>query len=231
MNEKLIEQIVERVLHYLNKQVLVVLSSSEGYQKAIYQRLTQFSSVSFSLYATASMPRNDYFSQWATLGKIVDENTFLFHELGKYHCIFLPFIDSKTVGEIANGLFTSEESRLVLRALSLNIPVMALKYHCHPDSELNHILGLNKNEKYNSLIKDNISKAISLGIQFDSLNKIENKLTNNKLNEEKNYKEENDNNQHHYITLKEVMNNPGGYCTNKNKLTDSAIDYLKSLKK
>ncbi|EPK4104114.1 hypothetical protein LLI24_003308, partial [Proteus mirabilis] len=37
-------------------------------------------------------------------------------------------------------------------------------------------------------------------------------------------------NNNRYITLKQVMSNPGKYQLSQDKLTDSAIEYLKSLK-
>ncbi|UPQ38876.1 hypothetical protein LV777_16455 [Providencia rettgeri] len=230
MNEKLIEQIVQQVLRQLKRQVLVVLSPVEGYQQAIYQRLAQLESVAFSFYATASMLQSSQVEKWAELGSVINKNTLSINGLSHYDSLFLPFIDAKVVGEIANGLFASEESELVLCALSQNMPILALKYHCCPESELSQVLGLNKNENYNRLIKENISKAIKLGIHFDSLNEIEKKISTNELFE---CLKPEINNEHpsRYITLKEVMNNPRGYCANENKLTDSAIDYLKSLKK
>lgn len=229
MNEKRIEQIVEQIVRQLNQRVLVVLSPVDGYQQAIYQRLAQFSSVSFSFYATELMSSAPCVEQWATLGTVLGKNTFSLNELGKYHCVLLPFIDAKTVGEVASGLFTSEESQLVLHALSRNIPILALKYHCCPESELNQILGVNTNKQYNRLIKDNMTKLISLGVQFNTLNEIEYKLSVNNLNQKSEPK--NSHHQERYITLNEVMKNPGEYVANSNKLTDSAIDYLKSLKK
>lgn len=230
MNEQLIEQIVQQVLCQLKRRVLVVLSPVEGYQQAIYQRLAQLDAVCFSFYATAPMHEVPNLEKWAALGKLVNENTLLTQQLADYHHIFLPFMDAGVVGEIANGLFTSEESKLTLSALSQNIPVMALKYHCCPESELSQVLGLNKNEKYNHLVKENITKIISLGVQFGSLNEIENKFLSGDIKKEVKPKINNEN-LNRYITLKEVMNNPRGYSANENKLTDSAIDYLKSLNK
>ncbi|WP_333987061.1 hypothetical protein [Providencia huaxiensis] len=230
MNEKRIERIVQQVLRQLKRQVLVVLSPVEGYQQAIYQRLAQLDSVSFSFYATASMLQSSDVEKWAELGSVVNKSTLSISRLNHYDSLFLPFIDAKVVGEIANGLFVSEESELALHALSQNMSILALKYHCCPESELSQVLGLNKNENYNRLIKENISKAINLGIHFGSLNEVEKKFIVNEITEELK-PEINNEHPNRYITLKEVMNNPRGYCANENKLTDSAIDYLKSLKK
>ncbi|MBQ0367835.1 hypothetical protein, partial [Providencia rettgeri] len=176
MNEELIERIVQRVLRQLKRHVLVVLSPVDGYQQAIYQRLVQLESVAFSFYATASMLQSSQVEKWAELGSVVNKNTLSINGLSHYDSLFLPFIDAKVVGEIANGLFASEESELALQALSQNMSTLALKYHCCPESELSQVLGLNKNENYNQLIRENISKVIKLGVYFDSFNEIENKL-------------------------------------------------------
>ncbi|EMT6574768.1 hypothetical protein [Providencia sp. PROV130] len=230
MNEELIERIVQRVLRQLKRHVLVVLSPVDGYQQAIYQRLVQLESVAFSFYATASMLQSSQVEKWAELGSVVNKNTLSINGLSHYDSLFLPFIDAKVVGEIANGLFASEESELALQALSQNMSTLALKYHCCPESELSQVLGLNKNENYNQLIRENISKVIKLGVYFDSFNEIENKLLTKGIDE--NLKPEiNNGNQNRYITLKEVMNNPRGCRADENKLTDLAVDYLKSLKK
>ncbi|MEX6369213.1 hypothetical protein AB6F62_14440 [Providencia huaxiensis] len=205
---------MQQVLRQLKRQVLVVLSPVEGYQQAIYQRLVQLDSVCFSFYATASMLQSSNMEKWAELGHVIDKNTLSINKLSRYSCLFLPFIDAKVVGEIASGLFVSEESELTLHALSQNIPILALKYHCCPESELSHILGLNKNENYNQLIKENITKAIKLGVYFDSFNEIENKFLIRDITE--NLKPEiNDEHPNRYITLKEVMNNPRGIARMK----------------
>ncbi|MTC61448.1 hypothetical protein GKR50_15770 [Providencia rustigianii] len=227
MNEKLIEQIVLRVLQQMKRRVLVLLSPSQGYQQAVYQRLVQLPAVSFSFYATKEMLTKSNIEQWQELGQLLDLTSFNAEKITEYHCVFLPFIQTKTLNEVVHGLSVSEESQFVLHALSQNIPIMALKYHCCPDSELNQILGLNKNEQYGNLIKENINKAISLGIQFDTFNNIENKI----LIKNDEISNENKIDQNRYITLREVMNDPKEYSLNKNKLTDSAMDYLKSLKK
>lgn len=227
MNEKMIEQIVLQVLQQLKRRVLVLLSPSQDYQQAVYQRLLQLPSMSFSFYATKEMLTQSTINQWKEIGQCFDIHTFNMEKLAGFHGVFLPFIGTKVLNEVVNGLATNEESEIIIQTLSRNIPIMALKYHCCPESDLNQILGLNKNEHYNRLIKENMNKAISLGIQFDTFNNIENKM----LIKNDEISSENKINQNRYITLREVMNDPKEYSLNKNKLTDSAMDYLKSLKK
>lgn len=229
MNERVIEQIVSQVLRQLRKRILVLITPALDYEQVVYQRLKQLSMVSFSVYMTEEQVKQGHLVDWKQLGEVLTVDTLLCSTLREYDSLFVPFIDAQLVNEIANGSPVSEAGQIILSDLAQNIPVMALKYHCCPESELNQILGFNKNKQYNHLIKENIRKTISLGIQFDVLNEIENKIL---LTEFNNIKpKENDNNLIRYITLHEVMNDPRAFSLNTHKLTDSAIDYLKTLNK
>ena len=77
MNEKIIEQIVSQVLQQLKQRVLVVLSPSQAYQQAVYQRLLSLSSMSFSFYATKEMltqstGNQSTGNQWKEIGQQFD---------------------------------------------------------------------------------------------------------------------------------------------------------------
>ncbi len=50
---------------------------------------------------------------------------------------------------------------------------------CQPNSEINQILGLNQNEHYNLVLKQNIERLISMGITFCSINEVEDNLKKN----------------------------------------------------
>lgn len=230
MDERLIERIVSQVLRQLRKRVLVLITPALAYEQVVYQRLKQLSTVSFSVYMTEEQAQQNHFVDWKQLGEVIAAHTLPSHELGQYDSLFIPFIDAQLVNEIASGLSVSEASQIILPTLAQNIPVLALKHHCCPESELNQVLGLNKNKQYSHLIKQNINKVISLGIQFDSFNEIENKIQLTGINHNIKPKE-NNNNLNRYITLQEVMNDPGGFSLDTHKLTDSAIDYLKTLNK
>ncbi|MCF1957192.1 hypothetical protein L1K40_21560, partial [Escherichia coli] len=94
-------------------------------------------------------------------------------------------------------------------------------------------LGLNKNKEYNLLIQENISRLKSMGITFHPINDVEANLINHDINHQTKpeYKPEiKQEKNNRYITLNEVMNKPGEYHLSQDKLTDSAIEYLKSLK-
>lgn len=233
MDNQLIERIIEEIEKRMKKSVLLVLTPAPGYRDEIYQRITQFSHLRFSIFVTAQAQGCHDLSKWRHLGDMYKADELDINTLSSYRALFIPYFDKKLVGEIVNGLFISEEGKLIHSALAQNIPIIALPYFCQPESELNEIIGLNQNREYNLLIQENINKLKSLGICFYSINEIEAYVIDNKnsVNDYFKYppeiKKENNN---RYITLNEVMNKPGEYCLSQDKLTDSAIEYLKSLK-
>ena len=233
MDNQLIERIIAEIEKRMKKSVLLALTPAPGYQDEICQRIGTFSTVHFSLFVTQSAKESHDLAKWRHLGDMHSAHEFNLNLLAAYQALFIPFLDKKLVGEIVNGLFISEEGQLIHAALAQNIPVIALPYFCQPESELNEILGLNKNKQYNLLIQENINQLKSMGIIFCSMNEVEDNLTNYDINNEvipeykpEIKKETND----RYITLNEVMNKPGEYSLSQDKLTDSAIEYLKSLK-
>ncbi|MCT6516863.1 hypothetical protein GY03_06175 [Proteus vulgaris] len=233
MDNQLIERIVAEIEKRMKKSVLLALTPAPGYQDEIYQRINTFSHIRFSLFVTTQAQVSHDLSKWRHLGDMYNASEFDYQQLSTYHALFVPYFDKKLVGEIINGLFISEEGKLIHSALAQNIPVMALPYFCQPESELNEILGLNKNKEYNLLIQENISRLKSMGIIFQSINDIEANLINYDVSyktkpEYKPKIKQKENNR--YITLNEVMNKPGEYHLSQDKLTDSAIEYLKSLK-
>ncbi|MCK9781292.1 MULTISPECIES: hypothetical protein [Enterobacterales] len=233
MDNQLIERIVAEIERRMKKSVLLALTPAPGYQDEICQRINTFSHIRFSLFVTTQAQVSHDLSKWRHLGDMYNASEFDYQQLSTYHALFVPYFDKKLVGEIINGLFISEEGKLIHSALAQNIPVMALPYFCQPESELNEILGLNKNKEYNLLIQENISRLKSMGIIFQPINDIEANLINYDVSykTKPEYKPEikqKDNNR--YITLNEVMNKPGEYHLSQDKLTDSAIEYLKSLK-
>ncbi|WP_099076267.1 hypothetical protein [Proteus alimentorum] len=233
MDNQLIERIVAEIEKRMKKSVLLALTPAPGYQDEICQRINTFSHIRFSLFVTTQAQVSHDLSKWRHLGEMHNASEFDCQQLSTYHALFVPYFDKKLVGEIINGLFISEEGKLIHSALAQNIPVIALPYFCQPESELNEILGLNKNKEYNLLIQENISRLKSMGIMFHPINDVEANLINYDVSHQvkPEYKPEiKQENNNRYITLNEVMNKPGEYHLSQDKLTDSAIEYLKSLK-
>ncbi|HEJ9541527.1 hypothetical protein PT008_17155 [Proteus mirabilis] len=233
MDNQLIERIVAEIEKRIKKPVLLVLTPAPGYRDEIYQRISHFSTVRASIFVTTQAQQCHDLSQWCHVGDITQSDKFDTHRLSAYQALFIPYFDKKLVGEIINGLMISEEGTLIHSALAKNIPVIALPYFCQPSSEINEILGLNQNEQYNLVLKQNIEQLVLMGITFCSINEVEDNLKKNIFEHKLKYINKTETkkpNNNRYITLKQVMSNPKKYQLSQDKLTDSAIEYLKSLK-
>ncbi|KLN96897.1 hypothetical protein [Moellerella wisconsensis] len=241
MDNQLFEQLVNQIMQRFQPKVLLVLTAASGYQHEIYQRLKQCNRCHFSLYIAENARHIHSLEQWDQLGEVINpEQATLVTCLAQYQHLFIPFMDFSTLGDLANGLFNRQETQLIHAALMQNINIIALAYNCSPTSELNTLLGMNKNTAHNQLIQKNIEQLIGSGIDFCSLPDAEHKLTSHQTYSEKPYFDKSGYpdqkseiapiTEQRYITLNDVMNNPGEYNSTRSKLTDSAIDYLKNLK-
>lgn len=227
MDEFQIEKLVKEVLNRINKRVLLVLTNADGYQCEITNRLKQYRHISFSILITNNAQQLHTASKWQTLGEVVTCDVDLFTaSLEKFDCIFVPFLEFETMGEIANGLFHSDAAKIINYALMKDKKVLAFDYNCNPESELNQIIGLCKNTQWNKKLAINYKSLIDCGVLFCSMNALEEKIMCrqalpapiNKL-------------KHEYITLKDVLESGKEHFSNSQKLTDLALEHLRSTMK
>ena len=232
MDNQLIEHLVSTIMQRLQKRTLLVLTNASGYKNEIYDRLAQCHCSNFSIYVAENALKTHQVDKWQQLGEIIHpEQQDLISLLSQYQNILIPFMDFSTLGDLANGIFNQYETKLIHIALMKNINTLALKYNCDPTSELNEILDLGENKKHNLLIQNNIEQLTQSGIQFCTIQDMERALTNNESQYNTEAKPEIDSTMiDRYITLNEVMKNPKKYCLTNNKLTASAIDFLKNMK-
>lgn len=230
MNENIVETLVAEILKRLQKKVLLVLTNAGGYQDEIYIRMRYYNNFSFSIMIAENAVNQHDVDKWRQLGDIVnfDEHS-LPAALDKFDSLFIPFLDFETMGDVANGIFTTDGAQVINYALMKNINVLALDYNCNPKSELNQVLGLNKNAGYNGQLQTNINKIVSSGVQLCTMNEIESKWNpaESKLEYEPRGIIESP---LRYITLNDVINSGRDSFSNNEKLTDLAVEYLKTQK-
>ncbi|MGL6577145.1 hypothetical protein ACSZOE_08005 [Aeromonas hydrophila] len=61
-----------------------------------------------------------------------------------YRALVLPFLDYPLAMDLLSGSLQSPVARRLHDALLSGLPVLALRYHCDPASELNQLLGRNR---------------------------------------------------------------------------------------
>lgn len=228
MDESLVEFIVTQVLNRLKKRVLIILTKGEGYKCEIYNRLSQYKSLTFSIMIADNAVTQHPEDKWCHLGNIVKPDmSSLSADLSNYASILVPFMDFETLGEISNGLFSSDSARVINYALLQQRKVVALDYNCNPHSELNQVLGIAKNSAYAYQIQHNINVINDYGIVFCNINEVEETLLSTVISL---YSDEIKNSSCRYITLNEVMHNSEYSISSSERFTDLAIEYLKSHK-
>nr|WP_314263986.1 hypothetical protein [uncultured Moellerella sp.] len=232
MDNQLVEQLVNKIMQRLQKRTLLILTNASGYKNEIYDRLAECHFSAFSIYIADNALKIHEIDKWQQLGEIFDpQQQDLISLLSQYQNVLIPFMDFSTLGDLAQGIFNKNETQLIHYALMKNINTVALKYNCDPTSELNEILGLGENKKHNLLIKNNIEQLTDSGMQFCTIQQMESSLTQHQSQHNSEAVPEIDSIIiDRYITLNEVMKNPKKYYLTNNKLTDSAIDFLKKVK-
>lgn len=226
MDKSLLEFIVAQVLNRLKKKVLIILTKGEGYKCEIYNRLSQYDSLTFSIMIADNAVIQHPEDKWCHLGNIVrPDMSSLPAELSNYDSLLVPFMDFETLAEITNGLFFSDSARIINHALLQQRKVVALDYNCNPHSELNQVLGIAKQSAYGYQIQHNINVLNDYGIVFCNMNEVEETLLSTVINLHPNNIK---NSSCRYITLNDVLHNPVYSISSSEKFTDLAIEYLKS---
>lgn len=230
MDNNVVEMLVAEVLHRLKKKTLIVLTNAGGYKDEIYARIRQYGTLSFSIMIAEGAAVQHSENQWRQVGEIIRfEPASLPTALQAFDSVWVPFLDFETLGEIANGIFASEGANVINHALMQGMNVVALDYNCNPDSELNQVLGFSKNAAYHERIKHNIKTLIASGVRFCSMNEVESHLNHSQY--QGRHDPKNESLPERYITLNDVMVYGKDYFATDAKLTDLAIEYIKSNKK
>ncbi len=224
MTENEMERLVTIILQRLRKPTLLALTAARGYQQEIFDRL-QALDLRFSLVVAEDA---DAFQHWERLGEVLPAG-FLPPATAPlpYQALVLPFMDYPLAADVVSGVLQNPVSKLIHHALLSAIPVLALRYHCDPSSELNQIRGLDKNPTYMARIHHTLTQLETYGVTLCTMNELADKLGNGTSpapikNEE---------NASRYITVTDLVSNQELARQPSARLTDAAADYLKKMKK
>ena len=223
MTDQQIECLVERILQRLKPPVLVMVAAATGYRHAIRQRLA---SCGESLHLALDSGIEDG-EQWQALGKTLPaadwQDTL---PSVPYKALLLPFLDYPLAADLVNGSLHSPLARRVHDALLSGLPVLALRYHCDPASELNQLLGAQPNSAYAGHMQATLARLADCGVTLCTMNELLERLASGSeaapvLTST----------MRRYLTVTDVVNNPALASTPQAQLTDAAIDFLKNRKK
>lgn len=223
MTDQQMEDLVERIIQRLRPPVLVMVTAAAGYRHAIRQRLAGCGE---SLHLALDSGIDDG-EQWRAIGKTLPAADWQ-QELPSvsYKALLLPFLDYPLATDLVKGSLHGPVARRVHDALLSGLPVLALRYHCDPASELNQLRGAQPDSAYAGHMQATLARLAECGIALCTMNELLEKLASGR-----GATAPSASGPRRYLTVTDVVNNPALACAPEAQLTDAAIDFLKNRKK
>nr|WP_166862397.1 hypothetical protein [Enterobacter sp. Cy-643] len=222
MTDEQIDSLVTRIIQRLRPPVLVMVTSATGYRHEIRHRL-----------AGCEQPLHFALDEgiidaglWQSYGEILPANVWR-DALPPmpWRALVLPFLDYSLAVGLVNGTLESPIARRLHDALLIGLPVLALRYHCDPNSELNQLWGARAQSAYGAHMQATLSKVAKMGITLCTMNELMEKLDSHKIAAPKT------DGSRRYITVTDIVNNPALASAPNAQLTDAAVDFLKKEKR
>ncbi|HGI7023034.1 TPA: hypothetical protein ACJTOG_004894, partial [Klebsiella aerogenes] len=141
-----------------------------------------------------------------------------------WRAVLLPFLDYPLASDLLNGTRSSPFARCAHEALLKGIPVLALRYHCDPLSELNQLRGAQADSAYTGHLQATLARLEACGVFLGTMNELLATL------DAPTAPAATSSEPRRYLTVTDVVNNPALAAAPHAQLTDAAIDYLKNRK-
>ncbi|WP_261641357.1 hypothetical protein [Erwinia mallotivora] len=221
MTEEQIECLATRIIQRLQPPLLVMVTAAEGYRQEIFQRLA---GCALPLHFALDDAIPDA-ARWQAIGHVLPAEHWQ-QRLpdAPYRALMLPFADYPLAAQLVNGNLQSPVAKRLYDALLAGIPVLALRYHCDPDSELNQLRGVMPDSPWARKMRETLSRLAECGVQLCTINQLLAKAdlrtqATPVLSPSR-----------RYLTVSDVVSNPAQVSASDNRLTDAASDYLKNQK-
>lgn len=221
MTDEQIEGLVARILQRLRPPVLVMVTAADGYRAAIRQRLAESG---YPLRLALEDGLADA-AAWREVGEIIPSSAWQDAlPSAPWRAVLLPFLDYPLASDLLNGTLSSPLARCAHEALLAGIPVLALRYHCDPLSELNQLRGAQADSAYAGHLQATLARLESCGVFLGTMNELLATL------DAPTAPAAASGEPRRYLTVTDVVNNPALAAAPHAQLTDAAIDYLKNRK-
>lgn len=222
MTDEEIERLVTRIIQRLQPPVLVMVAAADGYRQAIRRRLV---GCGHPLHIVLDEGTPDA-ACWQETGTIVPASAWQEAlPAMAWRAAIVPFLDYPLAADLANGNLRSPFARRLHEALLSGLPVLALRYHCDPDSELNQLYGATVDSAYAGQMRSTLARLTECGVTLCDMNELLERLTSGSAAPPP------VNATRRYLTVTDVVNNPALASAPDAELTDAAIDFLKNRKK
>ena len=221
MTEQQTERLVAYILQRIQPPVLVMVTAAEGYRHEICQRLARCGE---RLHLALDGNLHDSERRLA-LGETQPAEIWQ-HALpsAPYKALLLPFLDAPLANDLLNGTLHSPVAQRVHDALLAGIPVLALRYLCDPHSELNALRGV-AHPGYAAQASTTLERLAACGVALGTLNELLDRLATGAKPQAAGESAR------RYLTVTDIVNNPGLADSPDALLTDAAVDFMKAQKK
>lgn len=222
MTDAQTDRLVTLILARLQPPVLVMVTPATGYRDVIRQRLAGCGE-RLQLALDSGIDDGE---RWHALGELLPAADWQ-HALpsAPYKALLLPFLDYPLAADLVNGTLQSPVARRLHDALLAGIPVLALRYHCDPRSELNQLRGTVGNSPYAAHVEATLARLAGVGVTLCTMNDMLEKLNpgaGTPLAPTTTRR---------YLTVTDIVNNPSLAGAPDAVLTDAAVDFIKTQKK
>lgn len=222
MTEQQLECLVAQIIKRMQPPVLVMVTAATGYRDAIRQRLASSS----ECLHLALDDRIEDRELWQELGETLSTADWQQSlPAVQYKALLLPFLDYQLAADLVNGSLQNSLASRLHDALLVGIPVLALRYHCDPNSELNQLRGIVADSAYTAHIEATLAKLVNCGVTLCTMNELLEKLASGGITSPL------PTTRRRYLTVKDIVSNPSLAEVSDAVMTDAAVDFIKKQKK
>ena len=224
MTDEEIDRLVTRVIQRLQPPVLVMVGAADGYRPLIRHRLAGCGQ---RLHLMLEDGMADA-AQWQAIGEIIPSGTWQAARPSMaWRAVIVPFLDYPLAADLVNGNLHSPVARQLHEMLLAGLPILALRYHCDPDSELNQLCGAVSQTPYASQMHATLARLTACGVTLCSMNELLEKLAAGPGASVQTPVS----GARRYLTVTDIVNNPTLAAASDAVLTDAASDFLKNRNK
>ncbi|MEX3021738.1 hypothetical protein AB4K05_19325 [Kluyvera sp. STS39-E] len=218
MTDSQLDRLVTLIVARLQPPVLVMVTPGTGYRDAIRQRLAGCGE---RLHLALDDGLEDAL-QWQALG---ETQLATDGPITRYKAVVVPFLDYPLAVDLVSGTLKNPVARRLHDALLAGIPVLALRYHCCPHSELNQLRGAVEDSAYVAHVDATLAQLTNCGVSLCTMNALLEELA---LGSAQAAPIETT---RRYLTVTDIVNNPSLAGKPNAVMTDAAVDYLKAQRK
>lgn len=222
MTDEQIEALITRIIRRLQPPVLVLVAAAVGYRRIIRHRLAGCGQ---NLHLAIDEGVSDA-EKWREIGEALPAAAWR-QALPSlpYRALLVPFLDYSLAAELAQGTLRSPVAMRIHDALLAGMPVLALRYHCDPASELNQLRGAAVHASYAGQIQARLARLTECGVTLCTMNELLERLTADSEVAAP------VGGARRYLTVTDVVDNPALASAPGRQLTDAASDFLKNRKR